>query len=280
MLLQDDLVLVILLVAGVCAPLAGWLAARRQRHPVVWFGFGAVLGPVGLVLLAAAPPGRCPACDSRIPGWAGWCPSCGTELGGVGTRLGAPPPRPVLAAPGAPLEAVPGGGYVAPLDAVVDRRSRRSRAAAALPAPVAAPSAVPSVLRDPASAALDATGPTAGEVLSTGVYLSGNARLEIGACYALSRVGDRWRVFGPVDAGQITIRHEGPLAGLQVTGMDDRIILRGSDGRSDVAIVLRSVGGLRPADLERVLGPDGDGQQGDSGGPGRRPDRGARGVAS
>ncbi len=280
MLLQDDLVLVILLVAGVCAPLAGWLAARRQRHPVAWFGFGALLGPVALALLAAAPPGRCPGCNTRVPGWAGWCPTCGTELGGVGARLGAPPARPILADPGGPLEAAPGGGYVAALDAVVDRRSRRSRAAAALPAPAATRSAVPSVLRDPAAAALDATGPTAGEVLSTGVYLSGNARLEIGACYALSRVGDRWRVFGPVDAGQITIRHEGPLTGLQVTGMDDRIILRGSDGRSDVAIVLRSVGGLRPADLERVLGPDGDGQVGDAGGPGRRPDRGARGVAS
>ncbi len=279
MLLQDDLELVILLVAGVCAPLAGWLAMRRQRHPVAWFGFGALLGPVALGLLAAAPPGRCPACDSRIPGWAGWCPTCGSELGSIGTRLGAPPARPVLAAPGAPLDGVPGGSNVAALDAVVDRRSR-SRAAAAPPSPAPAPSAVPTILRDPASVALEATGPTAGEVLSTGVYLSGNARLEIGACYALSRVGDRWRVFGPVDAGQITIRHEGPLAGLQVTGMDDRIILRGADGRSDVAIVLRSVGGLRPADLERELGPDSDGERDDPAGPGRRPDRGARGVAS
>ena len=79
--------------------------------------------------------------------------------------------------------------------------------------------------------------PPSGEVLSTGVYLSGNAGLEVGACYAISRDGDRLRVFGPVDAGQLTVRHEGPVDEFDVTAMDDRVILTGRGGRSSVAFV-------------------------------------------
>lgn len=97
----------------------------------------------------------------------------------------------------------------------------------------------------------------AGEVLTTGIYLSGNAGLEIGACYALSRVptpdGDHLRVFGPVDAGQITIRHEGPLLDYDVTGVEDRVIISGHDGRSPLMFVFRAIGGMQADDLEREL---------------------------
>jgi hypothetical protein len=96
--------------------------------------------------------------------------------------------------------------------------------------------------------------PPSGEVLSTGVYLSGNAGLEVGACYAISRDGDRLRVFGPVDAGQLTVRHEGPVDEFDVTAMDDRVILTGRGGRSSVAFVFRTIGGMPAADLELALG--------------------------
>jgi hypothetical protein len=91
-------------------------------------------------------------------------------------------------------------------------------------------------------------------VLSTGVYISGNAGLEVGACYAIARDGDDLRVFGPVDAGQLTVRHEGPVDDFDVTAMDDRVIITGRDGRSTVAIVFRTIGGMRAADLEVALG--------------------------
>jgi hypothetical protein len=96
--------------------------------------------------------------------------------------------------------------------------------------------------------------PPSGDVLSTGVYLSGNAGLEVGACYAISRDGDRLRVFGPVDAGQLTVRHEGHVDDVDVTAMDDRVIITGRDGRSGVAFVFRTIGGMRAADLELALG--------------------------
>ena len=94
-----------------------------------------------------------------------------------------------------------------------------------------------------------------GDVLSTGVYLSGNAGLEVGACYAIARDGDRVRVFGPVDAGQLTVRHEGAVNEFDVTAMDDRVIITGRGGRSGTAFVFRTIGGMRAADLELALGP-------------------------
>jgi hypothetical protein len=93
----------------------------------------------------------------------------------------------------------------------------------------------------------------AGEVLSTGVYISGNAGLEIGATYAIARDGDQLRVFGPVDAGQLTVRHQGPVLDFDVTAMDDRVIIAGREGRSSLAIVFRTIGGMRAADLELAL---------------------------
>ena len=251
----DNLPIVIVLVAGVFAPLTGWFATRRARQPVLWFLFGAVLGPIALALLAVAPPGRCPACEWPVPGWSSDCPRCGTDLRSPATaRLD----------PDADLDAPPTIPLVnAPLDAVVGRRARRTfgRPAGSRP--------VPELLSDPARAASSApAAATAGEVLSTGIYLSGNARLEIGACYALSRVEDRWRVFGPVDAGQITVRHEGLLEALEVTAMEDRVILSAAEGRSSLAIVMRPIGGMQAEDLEHALAPD------------RSAGTGARGVAS
>ncbi len=46
--------------------------------------------------------------------------------------------------------------------------------------------------------------------------------MEVGACYALARVEDRIRVFGPVDTGQLTVRHELPLDQAEVVALEDR----------------------------------------------------------
>ena len=250
----DNLLIVYLLAAGVFAPLTGWFATRRSRQPVLWFLFGAVLGPVGLALLATAPPGRCPSCESTIPGWSPECPTCGTDVRSMALPLGPSAEHP--SPPTIPL-------VNAPLDAVVGRRARRTAGRSGVTRPV------PELVPDPARAASAVpAAATAGEVLSTGIYLSGNARLEIGGCYALSRVGDRWRVFGPVDAGQITVRHEGLLESLEVTAMEDRVILSAAEGRSSLAIVMRPIGGMRAEDLEHALASD------------RSTGSGARGVAS
>lgn len=259
----DGIPIVLVLLAGVGAPLAGWYATRRARNPAVWFVLGALLGPLALALLALAPPGRCPNCDLRIEGWATTCDQCGVALafGAVGEsvppaptgRVGRDPElRPEDAglpfAPRAPVPPTPIGSA---------RTAMRREPRNGWPGPtMVSPMALGTRASFTASnyvAATTSDDVTAGEVLSTGVYISGNAGLEIGATYAIARDGDRLRVFGPVDAGQLTVRHEGPLGDFDVTAMDDRVIIAGREGRSSLAIVFRTVGGMRAADLELAL---------------------------
>jgi hypothetical protein len=96
-----------------------------------------------------------------------------------------------------------------------------------------------------------------GEILSIGVYVSGNARLEIGARYGLARVpgpdGDQLRIFGPVDTGEITVRYEGPIDRFEVTALDDRVIITERDGRAPLMCAFRALGGKRGPDLERAF---------------------------
>lgn len=110
----------------------------------------------------------------------------------------------------------------------------------------------------PAGALDGSPGAMTGEILTIGVYLSGNARLEIGARYGLARVagqgGDRLRIFGPVDTGEITVRYEGLIDGLEVTGLDDRVIITERGGPSPLMCVFRALGGLGGAHFERALG--------------------------
>lgn len=230
--LLDNLPL--LLVASVFAPLTAWFAAQRSRHPGIWFVFGALLGPVAIGLLALAPPGRCPACVATVPGWVTTCVQCGRPLGGL---LGPAMSGAVVAPADAP---------VAPVESTRRRPRGSSRREDQAPAAVAGHRMAPDT-------------PISAEVLATGIYLSGNAGLEIGACYALARLpapdGDRFRVFGPVDTGQITVRHERLLTDLEITVLNERVIISGRQDRSSPTFVFQAIGGMRGEDLERAFAP-------------------------
>jgi hypothetical protein len=275
-----DLPIALLLVVGVCAPVTGWMATRRFRSPQLWFLLGALTGPLATILLAVAPPGRCPVCDAKVDGWPTSCDRCHARL-----RDGAPAEAPRRAGPGV---GIPVRGEAVPVMAAPAQRHASTTSIVERAALVAPPTPI-ATLREaarrdtrtttttrPARAGANgslhavaaptitasnhqlATGPTeatTGDVLSTGVYISGNAGLEIGACYALARKDDRLRIFGPVDAGQLTIRHEGPLNDFDVTAMDDRVIIAGREGRSSIAIVFRAIGGMRAEELEYALSP-------------------------
>jgi len=273
-----ELPIAVLIIVGVCAPVTGWLASRRSRHPATWFLLGALTGPLATILLAIAPPGRCPNCEARVVGWPSTCARCHSRL-----RDGAPPrDLPVGAGGGgmsgfaspriSPTEPRIATGSIVeraalvapptPIDtARVATRWEPRPARGTRPTRASESGALRAVMAPPAITASNrelATGPTedaTGDVLSTGVYISGNAGLEIGACYAIARKDDRLRVFGPVDAGQLTIRHEGALGDFDVTAMDDRVIISGRDGRSSVAMVLRTIGGMRAEQLEAALSP-------------------------
>ena len=255
----DGVPVILVLIAGIGAPLAGWYATRRYRNPGTWFVLGAMTGPIALALLALAPPGRCPECDARVDGWAAVCDRCDEPLP-ARAAFGSPTPS---AAPPGPVAVMAGVGSstarpLAPPTPIDRARSssRRDVGNGWPDRPMASPTSLgvrPTFTPSNYVAATTGDQPS-GDVLSTGVYLSGNAGLEVGACYAIARDGDRVRVFGPVDAGQLTIRHEGPVDDFEVTAMDDRVIISGRAGRSGAAFVFRTIGGMRAADLELALG--------------------------
>jgi hypothetical protein len=252
---------ILVLIAGIGAPLAGWYATRRYRNPGTWFVLGALTGPIALALLAVSPPGRCPECDARVEGWAAYCDRCDELLpariafASSKTAPASGTPVPVMAPGG-----ISTGSRPIALPTPIDRArssSRREGRSAWPDRPMVSPTSLgvrPTFTPSNYVAATAGDQPS-GDVLSTGVYLSGNAGLEVGACYAIARDGDRVRVFGPVDAGQLTVRHEGPVGEFDVTAMDDRVIITGRGGRSGTAFVFRTIGGMRAADLELALGP-------------------------
>ena len=249
-LVADNLLVLVALAAGVFAPLSGWFAAQRSRPPVVWFVFGALIGPLALALLALAPPGRCPSCAAPVQGWPSTCRSCGRPLGATGGEMAADPT--LLHADDLNGNAADPNGNAAE----VSPRPRRSREPRTPPVPVRP--APRQKWRDVPASPVASQEAHAGEIVLTGVYMTGNAALVIGAIYALARVpgpdGDRLRVFGPVDQGQITVRHEGPLDAFEVTGLDDRVIISALGDGSSWFGVFRAIGGMRGVDLERALG--------------------------
>ena len=261
----DSLPLGLVLMAGVFAPLSGWFASTRSRHPVVWFVLGACIGPFAVALLALAPPGRCPACETPVPGWPSACARCGLAFGGIAGALDARTSAPRSMAVGPrwaepePPVAAPSITFTPTTPSLVPPRSS-----------IADLEGVRVEPRPPGgSRAGSSTGPSGGtgspdtlpveQVLATGLYLSGNAGLEIGATYAIAKVGPRLRIFGPVDAGQLTVRLEGDLEEVEVTAIDDRVVISGQSGRSSTAIIFRAIGGMRAGDLEQALGPAGAG---------------------
>ena len=69
--------------ALIFAPLSSYVAGRRARSPVIWFVLGGLIGPLAVLLLLLAPPGRCPDCEARVRGWAEVCAECGSPLSGA-----------------------------------------------------------------------------------------------------------------------------------------------------------------------------------------------------
>ena len=68
-------------------------AVRLDREAPVWFGFGAILGPIALLLLDAAPPGRCHSCSTPTRGWLTICAWCGEQVSATPPGATAESPR-------------------------------------------------------------------------------------------------------------------------------------------------------------------------------------------
>lgn len=69
-------------------------AVRLERAVPIWFGFGAILGPIALLLLDAAPPGRCHSCSTPTRGWLTICGWCGEQVSATHPGAAAVAARP------------------------------------------------------------------------------------------------------------------------------------------------------------------------------------------
>lgn len=112
------------------ALVAARIATARYRRPLTWAAFGAILGPIAIGLLVAAPPGRCGICLADVVGWRFRCPRCGSDVRS----------RPAISS--ALDSRQTGRSETQPRTATVDvRRPRRRRGTA--PDPAAAPEPLP-----------------------------------------------------------------------------------------------------------------------------------------
>ena len=227
--------------ATLFGPLAGWFAGRRDRHPVVWLLFGALLGPLALLILAVAPPGRCPTCDFPVQGWPLRCPNCDTPFRGrTRTDVGKRPLR-------REIDDATGrqGDRTSPIPLPVGRAARaRVERGADRPVGVRAGG---TVARPGELHGLEAT-----EVLATGVYFGGTARMIVGSRYAIARHGNQLRLLGPVDRDPSTIALERSLSAVTATAIGDRLII--SEARGDrLAIALGALAGANGPQLELAL---------------------------
>jgi len=260
--------------AAIFGPVSGWLAGRRDRHPVVWLAFGALLGPLAVLLLSAAPPGRCSMCDTPVRGWASICQVCGAPLtiaAGAGryqaqermpiaTIVAAPEPaaQRVYAPPSAALRTAPVLTMLAtqgvesraepdvappPIRLPIERSARPRR-------PEFSDRAAGGASRSP----YDGDPGAAQEVLATAVYFGGTAGLAVGGRYVIVRQGPLFRLLGPVDLDPTRVALERPLSRLVAVAVGERLVITEGDGaRVSLAIGMGALAGMNGPELELAL---------------------------
>lgn len=260
----DGLLLVVS--ATIFGPLTGWMAGRRDRSPIVWLFFGALLGPIALAILALGPPGRCPRCDAPVRGWRAHCAACGGPLSSR-ARAEIAKPRPATES-----QTI----HAPPISAPLRIQARRDPPTPPTPLPVGRlvqASGAPRANRraEVASGAADGRAPAihaaldAGTVLATAVYFGGTTgRLVVGSRYVLVRHNAVLRMLGPVDRDPSEVALERPLAALTATAIGERLIItEGAADRPSLALAFGAIAGASGPQLEVALVAPGEPSSGD-----------------
>lgn len=224
---------------------SAWLAARRARSAAAWAVFGAIIGPIAVILLWLSPPGRCAVCDAPVGGWASVCTWCGNDVHGfpIPQAAAVAPVGPTARSKPAPVaEATP-----SPSAATLRPRPEGEPMLPSGPAPAPAiPTAAisgerhrsPSTRRSPArpttSVASDSPPAEQPVTIATGVFITGSVGLTPGSRYMLQIDGTTFRVCGPVDQDPSQVALSLPLASVDATAYENRLVLnersRGSGG--------------------------------------------------
>lgn len=226
----------------------------------IWFAFGAILGPIALLLLRAAPPGRCRSCGTPTRAWLRVCGWCGEDVASTPATTLA-----IVARMSGPTEV----GEVSrdrPLSKPVEpsRRSTTSRPRSASRPVAARPQLVPERKGSHArkgSPAVQASKRVAnGEpdvvatrVLATAVYVTGNKRLEPGRRYGIAVHGSRLQILGPIELDPLAIVLERPAGEIDASEAGGRLIISEPRSRSGLVLAFMSMAGSTKDDLAEMI---------------------------
>lgn len=225
--------------ALVCGPLASWLARARGRNAVLWLVYGTLLGPIGVLLAWLAPQSRCAVCDRPTQGWLTTCarhtPSRPTDLpvhAGDTSEPAVRRVRRILTTAAAPM--------ARPITLVGGTRPGPDE-----PIPRSSPMSIPTAVLDELT------------ILASGVFAGGSEPLELGARYAITRLGDRVRILGPLNSTPEIVRLDLSLVDLVVATVADRLLLTGpvAAGRRDFVLTFQALAGTHGQELEVALTP-------------------------
>ena len=240
--------------ALVFGPATAWLAARRHRNPALWLLYGAVTGPLAMVVMLLAPPGRCPACWETTSGFASTCWTCGANMRLTPRR---PPGRATpdldptsrneapLLGTGGRTQLAAGTGRVLGEHSIGALSERLEAVGARRPS-----GAGSSDLADPSLRGPDMT------VLAIGVFVRGSEPLLPGARYLIARNVDRLMIIGPVEPSTHHIELDLPIAGVEANFVPDRLVISGwHEGKAGRRFVLafQSLAGLTATAIDEVL---------------------------
>lgn len=225
--------LILLLALAAWAAVFGPLVARQawtvDRSVVLWAAFGAVLGPVALALLNAAPPGRCRRCDTRVRGWDYACRYCGEDVRGV-------IPTPVIASRADTVTTPPASPSAS---RATIRHSPPDR-----PVTAVAPRVTPSPARAPTGPPARRRRRAAPEVRTVGygLFLTGSASLLPGFRYAIGVTEARLQVMGPLEQDPQRVVIDRDLGPFEATAAEGRLMLtEGPAGRPRMFLVFDGV---------------------------------------
>jgi hypothetical protein len=270
--------------ATLFAPLASWLALQRARPWALWFLFGVALGPIASLLLILAPPGHCPACDTRSIGWPRSCSNCGLVFGteeaetvrfvvrrrspavgptiadALGQAVAVPAARPARGlrrSAGAPAVATTAVGGEDPRlarptlhrrsDAGAEDRGRRSPMGLGRRPSGGSQARGPHELEPEPAAANELAN------LGSGVFVGGSKSLQIGSRYLLDRVGSELHVLGPVHVDPEKVALRVPLGNVEATVLGDRLIISPGPSGQGPDLAFGAVFLERNVDLDHEL---------------------------
>ena len=259
------------------------VAMRRERLAAVWFVFGAILGPIALLLLRVAPPGRCRTCGTPTRGWLMVCWWCREDVSAPPTARLAIVAR--MSGPVEPAEAPPEPEATRSKGPVrAFQRQSESSFRLPTPEPVAQPTP-PSTSKAPfrppsqpiPAQPAAASGPSewiahiwstahreprrankslpdsATKVLGTAVYVTGSAHLGPGRRYGLALHESRLQILGPTDIDPSAIVLDRPVAEIAASAFDGRLIISEPRSRSGLELAFMSVAGATTDDLARRI---------------------------